>query len=69
MRRIDVRNRKVVLLGIAVAAVVLFVAGIGAAYHARNDHICPDGRPPISQRQAILEPSEYLCHGGVIVTK
>jgi hypothetical protein len=69
MRRFDLRNRRFVLVGLAASAVILFLGGMVAAYESRNDRICPDGRAPISERQGILEPTLYLCHGGKVVTK
>jgi hypothetical protein len=67
--KIDLRNRKLVLTGLAVIAVVLFAAGMVAAYQSRHDTICPDGKPPIAQRSGVIGQIEYLCHGGKTVTK
>jgi hypothetical protein len=54
------------LLGISI---VLFGGGMLAFYFTRNESICPNGKPPVSQRSAVLEPTEYRCSDGVVVTK
>ena len=48
---------------------VIFVAGIGAAFLSRHDKLCKDGKAPVAQKAAALEPTLYLCHDGQIVTK
>jgi hypothetical protein len=69
MNRINLRDRRMVVLGLIALSAVIFVAGIGAAYLSRNDKICKDGKPPIRQQAAALEPTLYLCHNGQVVTK
>ena len=66
---VNLRNRRVVLLGLATAAVVLFAFGILAGYLARNDHICRNHKPPISQNSQPVGPTLYLCSDGQVVTK
>jgi hypothetical protein len=66
---LNLRNRRAVLVGLAVAAVLLFSAGILAGYLSRNDHICKNGKPPISQNSEPVGPTLYLCSNGQVVTK
>lgn len=66
---INLRNKRVVLIGLAVAAVLLFSVGILAGYLSRNDHICKNGKPPISQNSQPVGPTLYLCSNGQVVTK
>ena len=66
---VDLRNKRLVLSALAVISVVLFAAGIFAAYHSRNDTICPDGKPPLAQKSEVIGATQYLCHGGVTVSK
>ena len=63
------RQRRRVLIGLALAVVALMIAGAVAAYVSRNDTICSDGRPPAWQQPASLGQIEYLCHDGQRVTK
>ena len=66
---VNLRNRRAVLIGLAVAAVLLFSVGILAGYLSRNDHICKNGKPPISQNSEPVGPTLYLCSNGQVVTK
>ena len=68
-RRVNLRNRRFVLLGLATAAVVLFGFGILAGYLSRNDRICKNGKPPISQNSEPIGPTLYMCSDGQVVTK
>jgi hypothetical protein len=63
------RDRRRVLIGLAVLVCVLFAGGVVAAILSRNDTICSDGRVPVSQRAIGLGQIEYLCHNGETVTK
>ncbi len=65
----NLRNRRAVLIGLGVCAVVLFGFGILAAFLSRHDRLCPDGKAPLAQRSDVIGQTEYLCHGGKIVTK
>ncbi len=68
--RFAVRNRrKAVLLGIFVLCLVIFGAGMGAAWLSRNTTICKDGKPPVQQKGGLLDPTIYRCHNGEIVTQ
>ena len=67
--KLDLRNRRTLLIFLSVAFVVLFTGGIAAAILSRHDTICPDRKPPIAQRGGLLGPPEFLCHGGVGVAK
>jgi hypothetical protein len=69
LKRPDLRNRRTVLIGLATSAAILFAVGILAAFLSRDQTICPDGKPPIAQRSAVLNPTEYRCHDGRTVTK
>jgi hypothetical protein len=39
-----------------------------AAWNNRHHTICPDGKPPVSQRGGLLGQTEFRCHDGRIVT-
>ena len=62
------RSKRSVLLLIGVACLIVFVAGMAAAYNNRHHTICPDGKPPAGQRSGILGQELYLCHDGRVVT-
>jgi hypothetical protein len=63
-------QKKRVYIGVAVVVAALFCAGIIAGYAARNDRICPNGKPPVSQRaDPMLGHTQYLCTNGLVVTK
>ena len=65
----DLRNRRAVLIALVAVAAALFAGGVIAGYLARHDRICPDGKAPIAQRSEVIGQTEYLCHGGKVVTK
>lgn len=65
----NMRSRRTVLLGVVAIAAVVFIGGMAAAWFSRNDTICKDGKPPVRQRAAPLQPTEFQCHNGQIVTK
>ena len=58
------RQRRRVLIGLAVVVLALMIAGVVAAYVSRTDTICSDGRPPAWQQSATLGQTEYLGHDG-----
>jgi hypothetical protein len=62
------RDKRMVLILIGAACVVIFVAGMAAAYHNRHHTICPDGKVPLAQRGGLLGQTEYRCHDGKTVT-
>jgi hypothetical protein len=66
---VNLRNKRFVLLALAVIAVLLFAGGVLAGYLSRHNTICPDGKPPLAQRSEVIGSTEYKCHGGVVVTK
>jgi len=67
---VNSKQKKRVYIGLAVAVLLLFCGGILAGYSSRNDKICPDGRPPVGQRDdPLLGHTDYLCHGHTVVTK
>jgi len=65
---LDLRDKRTVVLLIAVLAAAIFVAGMIAAFANRHDTICRDGKPPVAQRGGLLGQTEYRCHDGQIVT-
>jgi len=58
-----------VLIALSAVALALFAGGAVAALLSRHDSICPDHRPPIAQKSEVIGQTEYLCHGGKVVTK
>ena len=62
-------SKKKVLLVLGVISLLLFGGGMLAFFLQRDNPICPNGKPPVSSRSAVLEPTEYLCSDGVVVTK
>ena len=62
-------QKKRAYIGIALVILVVFCAGIFAGYIQRNDKLCPDGLPAVSQQEdPLLGHTDYLCHDGKIVT-
>ncbi|HEY6963457.1 MAG TPA: hypothetical protein VI408_16350 [Gaiellaceae bacterium] len=61
-------SKRAVLALIGAACVVVFVAGMAAAWNNRHHTICRDGRPPKQQQGGILGQVVYKCHDGQIVT-
>ncbi len=61
--------RRRVLLGLAAVAVVLFAAGLAVGFAHRHDTICPNGKPPVAQRDEGLGQVAYRCSDGRVVTK
>ena len=62
------QSRRFVLLLIGAACLIVFVAGMAAAWNNRHHTICKDRKPPVSQRSGILGQIEYRCHDGSVVT-
>jgi hypothetical protein len=62
------RNRRNVLVLLAVVCSALFVAGMATAILHRHDKLCGDGRAPVAQRGGILGQVVVRCHNGQIVT-
>jgi hypothetical protein len=67
-RSINLRNKKAVLIGLLVVLLIIFVAGMGAAWSVRNTTICKDGKPPVAQKGGTLLPTIYKCHNGQMIT-
>jgi hypothetical protein len=65
---VDWKSKKAVLALIGAVCVVVFAAGMVAAWNNRHHTICPDGKPPVAQRGGLLGQIEYRCHDGRIVT-
>jgi hypothetical protein len=61
-------GKRSVLFAIGAICLVVFVAGMGAAWNNRHHTICSDGRPPIQQRGALLGQVAVRCHNGQVVT-
>ena len=68
MRRLNLRNKKAVLVGLLVLVLLIFGAGMGAAWHVRNKTICQDGKPPVAEKSGALLPTIYRCHNGQVTT-
>jgi hypothetical protein len=62
-------TKKATLLGLLLVSLLLFAGGMLAFFLQRNQTICPNGKPPVASRSAVLEPTEYRCSDGVVVTK
>ncbi len=62
------RNRRSVLILLAVVCTGLFAAGIAAAYLHRHDKVCNDGQAPVAQHGGLLGQVVVRCHNGQIVT-
>ena len=63
------RDRRRVVLLLALAVIASFGAGIGYWVAAGQHHaICDDGRPPLQQQDSGLGQIVYRCHNGQIVT-
>jgi hypothetical protein len=65
---VNQRNRRRVLVLLAVTCSALFVAGMAVAVLHRHDKLCNDGRAPVAQRGGILGQVVVRCHNGQIVT-
>jgi hypothetical protein len=63
------QQRRRFLIGLSALVLVLFVGGILAGFAQRNDKLCRDGKPPISQQDPGFGQIKYLCHNGQIVAK
>lgn len=62
------RNRRNVLILIAVVCAGLFAAGMAAAYLHRHDTVCNDKQAPVAQRGGLLGQVVVRCHDGQVVT-
>jgi hypothetical protein len=62
------QSKRTVLLAIAGACLVVFIAGMAAAWNNRHHTICSDGKSPLEQRGGLLGQTEYRCHNGQMVT-
>jgi hypothetical protein len=61
-------QKRLVYLGLVVAAIALFAAGALFGYANRHDPICPNGRPPVAQQDDDMGQVMYLCTNGLTVT-
>ncbi|HEY0416802.1 MAG TPA: hypothetical protein VGC78_10470 [Gaiellaceae bacterium] len=62
------RSKKAVLAAIAAVCLVVFAAGMAAAWNNRHHTICADGKPPLRQRGGLLGQVVYECQDGRLVT-
>jgi hypothetical protein len=62
------RSKRAVLVVIGAVCLVVFAAGMAAAWHNRHHTICSDGKPPTKQRGGLLGQIVYECHNGQLVT-
>jgi hypothetical protein len=67
--QMSARDRRRVLIAIAVFALVTMIGGVVYSYVHRNETICRDGRPPVSQKDDGLGQITYRCHDGQIVER
>ena len=56
-------------IGLVTVVTALFIGGIITGFAQRNDKLCRDGKPPVSQKDQGLGQIEYLCHDGQIAKK
>jgi hypothetical protein len=61
-------SKRTTLLAIGGVCLVIFIAGMGAAWKNRHHAICSDGKPPVQQRGALLGQVAVRCHDGQVVT-
>ncbi|HET7647651.1 MAG TPA: hypothetical protein VFK17_03710 [Gaiellaceae bacterium] len=62
------KSKRAVVGLIAVICALVFAGGMVAAWNNRHHTICPDGKPPVSQRGGLLGQTEFRCHDGRVVT-
>jgi hypothetical protein len=62
------RSKRQVLFLILGVALLVMIAGAGAAWVNRNHTTCSDGKPPVAQRGGLLGQALLRCHNGQIVT-
>ena len=65
----NLRNKRAVLVALAVAVFAAFLAGGVTAHFLGNKSICPNGKHWIERTSYPLEPVRYVCPGGVTVSK
>jgi hypothetical protein len=61
------RQKRMVYVGLAVACLALFVAGLVYGYRGRHTPICKDGKPPVAQREDAMGQVQFICHDGSTV--
>jgi hypothetical protein len=62
------RQKRLVYLGLTLAAIVLFAAGALYGYANRHTPICANGKPPVAQQDDDMGQVMYLCTDGSTVT-
>lgn len=62
------RSKRAVAGLIAGVCLLIFAAGMAAAWHNRDNTTCRDGKPPAAQVGGLLGQTVYRCHDGQIVT-
>jgi hypothetical protein len=62
------RSKRAVVLAIFAVCLVVFGAGMAAAWVNRDHTICRDGKPPREQKGGLLGQTVYLCHDGQLIT-
>jgi len=64
------RDRRRVLIGMALAALVLFLGGaLAYVLDFRHQQVCPGGKQWIAQGSDDMGALTYLCPGGLVVTQ
>jgi hypothetical protein len=61
-------SKRSVLLLIGAVSLLVFAAGMVAAWGNRHQTICPDHKTPLQQRGGLLGQIVYRCHDGKLVT-
>jgi hypothetical protein len=61
-------SKRTVLLALGAVSLVVFAAGMLAAWGNRHNTICPDHKPPVQQRGGVLGQIVFRCHDGRLVT-
>jgi hypothetical protein len=63
------RDKRKVLLVLAVFVVFGLIAGGVYGWTHRGESVCPDGKPPVQQLDQGLGQVKFRCHDGQIVSQ
>ena len=67
-RWFDLRSKRFVLIGLLALVLIIFGAGMGAAWSVRHKTFCQDGKPPVAEKTGAMLPTIFRCHNGQITT-